>query len=392
MQPDGTQRPQSRIQLIGQPSETRAGTKKPLIVVFSICLFFLFCFSLLFLVPYRQWSFSPAWVFESVKRRFAQLSAFLAGNDPAFGITICQLLAAVLTGAALAACGAIFQSGFRNMLAGPSTMGVMAGGTLGLLVYLLVFVSADGQIAYTTADLTGWADRSVWEVYRQQLVTLLGCACGVGLTVGVAAIAGRGRLSASAMILSGTVLSTLTQNLAKVLQYYMILHDPTDPRIDAIRSLTMGSFDAIASWQALAMLAIPIIVCLAALVLMRHRLNLLSLSEHEAAAIGVSLRALRYGLIAIGTILTAIVVSFCGHIGFLGFMIPLAARRLTGPDMAKLLPVSLLLGSMLLLLVFDAAYVAGLTGYLNLFTSSIGCVVLLAALFKGKGGTRRAAD
>jgi iron complex transport system permease protein len=85
------------------------------------------------------------------------------------------------------------------------------------------------------------------------------------------------------------------------------------------------------------------------------------------------------------------VVAFCGHIGFIGFMIPLVGRKFVGPGMERLLPASMLLGSILLLVVYDLAYIAGLTSYLNLFTSSIGGVVLLVTLLK-KRGTGRAAE
>jgi iron complex transport system permease protein len=106
---------------------------------------------------------------------------------------------------------------------------------------------------------------------------------------------------------------------------------------------------------------------------------------------GVNIHTLRIAMIAVGTVLTAVVVAFCGRIGFIGFMIPLVGRKFVGPGMERLLPASMLLGSILLLVVYDLAYIAGLTSYLNLFTSSIGGVVLLVTLLK-KGGTGRAAE
>ncbi len=71
-------------------------------------------------------------------------------------------------------------------------------------------------------------------------------------------------------------------------------------------------------------------------------------------------------------------------------MIPLVGRKLAGPYMEKLLPVSMLIGAILLMLVFDLASITMLTSYLNLFTSSIGGIVLLVTLLK-KGGDGRAA-
>lgn len=385
-----TEQPDTRIHLrrTGQETEQhrvreRPHNKKlPPVAVLAVALVFLFLASLVLIVPYRQWSFTPAFLFESVRSRIQQLYLFLLGGETPFGITVYQYLAVMLVGAALAACGAIFQGGFKNVLAGPSTMGVMSGGSLGCLLYLLFFTSA----AYDPAP----AQAGLWTVYQQQICTLLGCFAGVALVLSVAAIAGRGRVSPSAMILSGTVFSSLTSNLFMLVQYYMILSDPSDTRIHALRDLMLGSFNGIYSAGTLLLMAVPILICLGALLLLRGRLNLLSLEEDEALTMGVNVRALRYGVIAAGTVLTAVVVAFCGRIGFLGFMIPLVGRKLAGPDLRRLLPVSMLLGAIFLVLVFDAAYIAGLTDSLNLFTSSIGGLVMLVALLSRKEGKRNA--
>ncbi len=246
------------------------------------------------------------------------------------------------------------------------------------------------MVIYTSFDYSSYlefhATASLWSTYQQQICTLIGCFAGVGLVLLVATIAGRGRLSASAMILSGTVFSSITSQCSMMIQYYMIIKNPNDQRIELIQELMMGTFDNVTSLQYLLMMAVPILICLAVLLALSGRLNLFSLDEDEAMTMGVNLRPLRYVIIAIGTILTAVVVSFCGRIGFLGFMIPLVGRKLVGPDMRRLLPASLMLGSILLILVFDAAYITGLTGYLSLFTSSIGSIVMLATLFIRKGG------
>jgi iron complex transport system permease protein len=355
------------------------------VAVLAIVLFFLFWFSILFPVPYQQFHISPARIFESVHTRFEQFYLFVTGGSTPFGITVYQTLAVMVAGAALAACGAVFQGSFRNLLAGPSTMGVMSGGTLGLLIYLLAFSSSHAAITLSTFDQQAYAARGFLDLYAQQLFTLAGCCAGVAITLGVSLAAGRGRLSASTMIVCGSVFSTLTSSAMSVVQYYMILSDPTDERIQLLRDLSMGTFDHIISWHGLAMLAVPILICLVILLLLRRRLDLLSLQDDEARTMGVDLRVLRVAVIAVGTVLTAVVVSFCGHIGFLGFMIPLVARKFAGPGMDRLLPVSMLLGAILLLGVYDVAYIANLTSYLNLFTSSIGGAVLLVTLLK-KGG------
>jgi iron complex transport system permease protein len=361
------------------------------VIMLAIAVFCLFWVSLLLIVPYNQFSFTPAWVFSHVKDRFYQLYSCLFGTNRTFQITIFQYLAVILTGSALAACGTIFQGSFRNVLAGPSTMGVMSGGTIGCLVYLLLFTSSAAEPVVATADLDAFTNRTLWEIYGQQLSVLLGCFGGVGLTLLVATIAGRGKLSTTAMILSGTVLSTMSSNLIMLVQYYMTIQDPTDTRLDTMQDLMMGSFNGITTLRTLLLLGVPILLCLGVLMGLRGRLNLLSLGEEEATTMGLNVRFYRYLMIAIGTILTAVVVAFCGRIGFLGFMIPLVGRKLAGPDMRRLLPTSLLLGAILLLLVYDVAAIFELTDYLNLFTSSIGGIVMLITLFTERGGSQGAA-
>ncbi|MDO4581911.1 MAG: iron ABC transporter permease [Bacillota bacterium] len=366
-------------------AERQATTRPSLAAVLCLTLFFLFVCSLIFVIPYQRWSMNPAYFFEAIGNRFEQLYLFITGQSGDFAVTVYQYIAVMLAGSALACCGAVFQGGFRNVLAGPSTMGVMSGGTLGLMIYLLFY-----SPSATSTTLQAWAQRGFFEIFAQQLITLAGCIAGVGLVLAVATAAGRGRLSATAMILSGTVFSTLTGNAAQLLQYYLILTDPTDPRIDAIRNLVMGSFVNITSWRHILMMAIPILLCLAIMLRLRYRMELFSLNDDEALASGVNVRRLRYAIVAAGSVLTAVVIAFCGHIGFLGFMIPLIGRRICGPQMAKLLPASILLGAIVLVVVYDAAYIAGLQDYINVFTSAIGGFTLLLALLR-KGGARRAA-
>lgn len=374
------------IHLHSAPQPERSGESRPgLVLILAVVLFFLFWVSILLIVPYRQFHFTPAWIFLHIQTRFRDFCqyAFGRGNEP-FGITIYQYAAAVVAGAALAACGTSFQGSFRNQLAGPSTMGVMSGGTLGCLIYLLCFTSPEVPQSYATADLTAWANRSLWEVYARQLCVLAGSFGAVLLVVSIATAAGRGKVSAPAMILSGTVLSSIVTSVTSVLQYYMILTDPEDPRIDAFRDMLLGTLDGITSLRTLLLMAVPVLLCLGALLLLRGRLDLLSLDPEEAISMGIRVQGLRNLMILTGTVLTAVVTAFCGHIGFLGFMVPLVGRKLAGPSMRQLLPVSMLLGAILLVLVWDMAYILGMSGSLNLFTSCIGCVVMVAALIRRK--------
>lgn len=345
----------------------------------------LFVLSLFFLMPYNPWRLSPAWFVGQVSDHFGAFFRLLVGQrEPGMAGRIWQLLVVMLVGAALAATGAIFQGGFRNVLAGPSTMGVMSGGTLGCTLYLLLFVSPETVITYGTADLS--AGHSLWELYGQAACTLVGCFASVFLVVGVSLLAGRGRVSAPAMLLSGTVLSSLAGTASQLARYYMILSDPSDTRIEALQDMMMGSLDGVGCASTFVLMAVPIGLCLTVLLVLRGRLDLLGMGEDEVQSMGVDFRFYRLLVIAAGTVLTSVVVAFCGHIGFLGFMAPQIARRLAGPNLRQMLPAAMLTGAILLLVIFDAAYFCGMTGSLNLFTSCIGCIVMAITLLRKGGG------
>ena len=106
---------ENRIHLNSSDSDTTVIRKSKLrhnrtlstTAILGIILFFLFVISLLFAVSYKDWVFSIAWIFESVKRRLGQLYLFFFAGGSPIGVTVFQYLAVVLTGAGLAACGAI---------------------------------------------------------------------------------------------------------------------------------------------------------------------------------------------------------------------------------------------------------------------------------------------
>lgn len=387
-----------RIHLnMAEPQQALAGEQKrerarhgplTLTVGLSVLLCLLFLASLLFLMPYNQWQFSLAWFLQSVSEHFASLFRLLNGqSEPGMAGRIWQLLVVILTGMALASTGAVFQGSFRNVLAGPSTMGVMSGGTLGCTLYLWFFVSPSAVITYTSAGSQTYASPDFWALYGQPVCTMIGCFASVFLVMGISQAAGRGRVSAPAMLLAGMTLSTLAGTVSGILRYYMILTDASDVRIEALEDLMMGSLDGTGNAATFFMMAIPVGLCLAALLFLRGRLSLLGLGEDEAQSIGVDYRFYRLLVVGIGTILTGVVTAFCGHIGFLGFMVPLIARRLAGPDLRRMLPVAMLTGAILFLLIFDAAYFCTMTDSLNLFTSCIGCLVMAAVLLR-KGERR----
>jgi iron complex transport system permease protein len=363
------------------------------VIKLLVALVVFYFVSLFFLLPYDLWSFDTAYLFETISSHFKGFCEVVFGIAPSSGMTgrICQCLGAVIAGAALASCGAVFQGSFRNVMAGPSTMGVMSGGMLGCLLYLLspAYTVSSAAVTIVQYDPTAPAPTFL-ETYGLQLCIFFGCLLAVLLVLGISIAAGRGRVSAPAMILSGSVFSTIVGTFTSMIQYSMIVTNPDDERIDAIRDIMLGNFSKVGNFEALLMFLIPVAICLVVLMFLRGRLNALAFGEDEATTMGVNVMFYRVVMTLIGTVLTASVVAYCGQIGFLGFMVPLIGRKIAGPDMRYLLPTCICLGAIMLLGIYDVAYFFNMSDTLNVFTSMIGCCVMLFTLMGKKGGARSA--
>ncbi|MCC8029775.1 MAG: iron ABC transporter permease [Lachnospiraceae bacterium] len=308
---------------------------------------------------------------------------FHAGPTYNIEISYCMLLGAALAGAALGACGAAYQGVFRNVLAGPSTMGVMSGGSMGCMIYLLLFWGVSAE------DLSPLLARTAGMM--QPLLTLAGCFGGVLLILAVAMIAGRGKVATDTMVIAGTVFSGVISNVLLAIQYWIVANDPSDGRMEALQLLMMGSFNNLTTLSAVAVMGIPILVCLFILIFCGGKMNLLAFGEEEAQAMGLNVRRYKNIMILCGTVLTAMVVAFCGRIGFIGFLVPLVVRRMTGPDLRKLLPAAMTFGAVLLTLVFDIEQMLNLDS-VSVITGPIGCAVMIFTLFRKGGGRDEAGE
>ncbi len=384
---------------IFQESE-RKRNKKPGIIGFLFLVYvFVFLFSLLFLVEYSTNSaalkFSAAYVLRIIRMNFDNLYNYIMGNGAPGGINfqIRRYLIVGLVGAALAACGALLQGTFRNILAGPSTMGVQSGGSLGNMIYVLFFCTSTEVVTiYRYDEMAEIAETSTFfERNIQQLLVMGGCLFGILFVVGIAVIAGKGKVSSTAMILAGTIFSSVIGSFCSIIQYYIILKDPTDPRIELIRGLSMGSMSRVYSLEHVISMAVILLPCMFILGLFSGKMNILAFGEEAAQTMGMNVRAYRIIMIVASTLMTAVVTAYVGQIGFIGFMVPQVTRRIVGPDFRRLFPASVVCGALLLTVIYDVARVMGLTDSMNLFTSLIGSVVMMLVILNKKGGPRHEA-
>ena len=234
-----------------------------------------------------------------------------------------RVLAALLVGASLAAAGTAYQGMFRNPLVSPDILGVSSGAALGAAI--AIFFSKSMLVIQAFAFAGGLA--------------------AVGLVYGVGSRL-RGHDPLLALVLTGVVIGTLLGSGIALVKY---LADPYN-QLPAITFWLLGSLASIAP-RDLAVAAPLALLGLVPMVLLRWRVNLLALPDDEALALGVDTRRLRVLVVAAATLMTASAVALSGIIGWIGLLIPHAARLLVGPDFGRLLPLAMLLGAAFLLAV-----------------------------------------
>lgn len=272
-----------------------------------------------------------------------------------------RILMSVLVGAALAAAGCTYQAIFGNPLVSPDILGVSSGAGFGAALGILISGSA---------------------------LVIQGFSLGFGL-IAVALVVMLGRVQRRTqlymLVLAGVIVTALFNAFTSLVKY---VADPYD-KLPVITTWLMGSM-ANSSYSDLAVQAAVTLPCLAILVALRWKLNLLSLDEEEARSLGVDVGRLRMVAIVVATLLTATSVSICGIIGWVGLVMPHVGRMVVGNDHRVLMPASFLLGATYLLLIDDISRsVTGVEIPISILTAIIGAPFfawLLRRSSRGKQG------
>jgi len=234
-----------------------------------------------------------------------------------------RVLAAVLVGAALALAGTAFQGLFRNPLVSPDILGASSGAALGAVVgiYLSLGVLAIQSVAFVGG------------------LVAVGAVYAIGSAV-------QSRDPILVLVLTGVVVGSLFGAGVGLVKY---LADPYN-QLPAMTFWLLGSLSATTAPDLIPLFG-PIAIGAIALIALRWRMNVMSLPEEEARALGVATGPLRIALVAAATLVTSASVAAAGIIGWVGLVVPHLARSLVGPDFARLLPASAILGGGYLLLI-----------------------------------------
>lgn len=275
-----------------------------------------------------------------------------------WGLRLPRILLALLVGAGLSAAGCAFQSLFANPLATPDTLGVASGAAFGAALGILLGFGLVGI----------------------QLTSFFTGAVAVALTW----LTGSGKEKGlGSVVLAGIMIGSLFSALVSLVKFVA----DTESQLPAISYWLMGGLDK-ASYKTLAIGAVPIILGMLVLYLLRWRLNLLPLSEDEARASGTNIALLRAVTVICATAITAACVSMCGQVGWIGLLVPHICRMKFGSNHMALIPASISIGAVFMVIVDTVARSASAAEIpVSILTAIIGAPFFIALMRKSGGWT-----
>ncbi|KES03559.1 ABC transporter permease [Streptomyces toyocaensis] len=238
-----------------------------------------------------------------------------------------RALLAALVGAGLGIVGTAVQALVRNPLADPYLLGISNGASLGAVAAIVLGTTTGGLFG---VGVSGAA--------------FLGALLSFGL---VWAVARRGGgFSPLKLVLAGVAIGQFLSGFTS----YLVLRVGDEQQTQGVLFWLMGSLGG-AQWSTLVLPAGAVLLGLVALQARARGLNALLLGDETAAGLGVDVVALRRELFVVTSVLTGVLVSVSGAIGFVGLMVPHLCRLVIGGDHRRLLPVSALTGAVLLVVV-----------------------------------------
>lgn len=278
-----------------------------------------------------------------------------AAETVVFSIRLPRVLAAALIGAALSVAGVCYQGIFQNPMVSPGVLGASSGAGCGAALAILLGMSTLS-------------------------ISLLAFVFGLGAVMLAYLISMKSKINpVLAMVLAGMLISTLASSGTSFIK----LVADTDEILPAITYWLMGSLVSVEASDILFAI-IPIIVGMVPLILLRWRINLLTVGEEEALSMGIDTKKLRLIVIVCATLLTSVSVSISGVIGWVGLVIPHFCRMIFGYDFRNLIPANILFGATFLIVVDNVARLATTTEIpIGILTSFIGAPIFVYLIVTG---------
>jgi iron complex transport system permease protein len=306
-----------------------------------------------------------------------QLLNFFSGNADKFTsqiilqIRLPRIIAAFISGLALAISGTVVQSILRNPLASPFTLGISSAAAFGAAFAIVVLgagisYSGSDDLAVVTNPYILTISAFAWSLVSVVIIVLLSRFKGARPEI---------------IILSGIIISSLFGAGISAIQYFA-----DEIQLASIVFWTFGDLGR-ASWQNILILAV--IMTFVIFYFIKNSWNYKALQSGDEYATSLGINVLRTRLIAmlVAALATAVVVSFYGIIAFVGLVVPHIVRRVIGGDEIFLIPASALFGGLFLLLsdTFARLIISPVVLPVGILTSFLGAPLFLFLLIRGIG-------
>ena len=270
-----------------------------------------------------------------------------------------QALTALLCGGALAVCGLMLQTAFKNPLAGPSILGINTGASLGVACVMLLF---GGSISAGTFSLSGFFS------------VLAGAFVGAMTIMALILFLSTLIRSNVMLLIAGIMIGYIASSVISLLNFFA-----TAEGVQSYMIWGMGNFGGVSLQQMPAFASVTVLGLIGSLLLIKP-LNALLLGDRYAENLGINIRSVRNWLLIVTGVLTAITTTFCGPVSFIGLAVPHVARLILGTsNHNSLLPVTILCGSAVALICNLLCVLPGEAGVipLNAVTPVIGAPVVI---------------
>lgn len=233
-----------------------------------------------------------------------------------------RVLMAFIVGAGLSLCGVLMQALTKNPMADPYVLGISSGASSGAVCVIIL----------------GWF--SFMGGYSVIFGATIGAALSISLSMRIATV--RGRITSTQLVLAGIATSALFTAVTNLIVYGY--HTGSDKTKTALYWM-VGSLSG-ATWSKVRYVAIVFVLTVAVILLFSKSLDVLLLGDDVAETLGVDTKKIKLVIIAASTVLTGVVVSVSGVIGFVGLVVPHIVRNLIGSKHGRLIPMSILAGGL----------------------------------------------
>lgn len=278
-----------------------------------------------------------------------------------FSFRLPRIIIALLVGISLAVAGAILQGLIRNPLASPDIIGITGGGSVAVVLFLMLFSNKNNAL--------------IVSIKWMPVAAFLGATI-VGLLVYL--LSWKNGSSSIRLVLIGIGLSLLTDSLTTL----FMIKGPIYQAAQANVWIT-GTVYA-ATWEQVRILLPVVLILLLISIISVRKVNIQELGDELATGVGSPVQKDRLFLLILSTALTGSAVAFAGVIGFVGLMAPHIGRRLVGSSFGSLLPVSALIGAILVMIadLIGRTLFSPLEVPAGVFTAAIGAPYFIYLLYK----------